>query len=254
MNLELPDSSVTLSDPAKQVDLVAAAVVVVCAMAGTGAKEGDGTDTVGVDTDGTDTAGVDTDGTDTVGDGTDTVGVDTDGTDTVGDGTDTVGVDTDGTDTVGVDTDGTDTVGVDTDGTDTVGDGTDTVGDGTDTVGDGTDTVGDGTDTVGVDTDGTDTVGDGTDTVGDGTDTVGDGAVGSPRAAEGDADLAPVGGVEVGTAAAGFMVGDATSDPLIETILANGVSVLAPHSLEVKVSVVASPVQLKDDSIEALST
>jgi hypothetical protein len=244
MNLELPDSSVTLSDPAKQVDLVAAAVVVVCAMAGTGAKEGDGTDTVGVDTDGTDTVGVDTDGTDTVGDGTDTVGVDTDGTDTVG-------VDTDGTDTVGVDTDGTDTVG---DGTDTVGDGTDTVGDGTDTVGvdtDGTDTVGDGTDTVG---DGTDTVGDGTDTVGDGTDTVGDGAVGSPRAAEGDADLAPVGGVEVGTAAAGFMVGDATSDPLIETILANGVSVLAPHSLEVKVSVVASPVQLKDDCIEALST
>jgi hypothetical protein len=165
MKLELPDSSVTLSDPAKQVDLVASAVLVVCAMAGIGAKEGDGTDTVGVDTD----------------------------------------------------------------GADTVGDGADTVGDGTETVGDGADNVGDGADTVSV------------------------GAVGSPRAADGDADLVSDGSVRVGTAATGFIVGDPASDPLIRTVLAKGVDVLEPHSLEVKVSVVASPVQSLDGCFVELS-
>jgi hypothetical protein len=58
MNLEVPDCRVTLSDPAKQVDLVASVVVVVCGMIGTGGKEGVGTDTVGVGADGTDTVGV----------------------------------------------------------------------------------------------------------------------------------------------------------------------------------------------------
>ena len=47
--MELPDSRATLSDPAKHVEAVFDPdVEVACAMAGTGACDGEGTDTVGV--------------------------------------------------------------------------------------------------------------------------------------------------------------------------------------------------------------
>jgi hypothetical protein len=185
MNLELPDSRVTLSDPAKQVDFLAASVVVVCGMAGTGGKEGDGADSEGADPVGTATEGADPDGADTE------------------------GADPDGADTEGADPDGTDTEGADPDGTDTEGAGAV-----------GSPRAADG-----------------------GADLV---AVGSPRAADGDADLVAVGGVRVGTAATGFMVGDAPSDPLTATIFANGDMTPSKHSPEVAVVVFASPVQSKD--------
>jgi hypothetical protein len=183
MNLEPPDSRVTLSDPAKQVDFVAVSVVVVCGMAGTGGKEGDGTDTVGADPDGTDTEGADPDGTDTV------------------------GADPDGADTEGADPDGADSEGAGAVGSPRAADG--------------------GADLV---------------------------AVGSPRAADGGADLVAVGGCRVGTAATGFMVGDAPSDPLIATIFMNGDMPPSIHSSELKSAVVTSPVQSKDALFVVLST
>jgi hypothetical protein len=58
------------------------------------------------------------------------------------------------------------------------------------------------------------------------------------------------GGVWVGTAATGVMVGDAPSDPSKATTLTNGEVVPAKHSLEVTLSVDGSPVQSKDICIE----
>jgi hypothetical protein len=203
MNLEPPDSRVTLSDPAKQVDFVAVSVVVVCGMVGTGGKEGDGTDSVGADPDGTDTEGADPDGADTV-------GADPDGADTAGavpDGTDTEGADPDGADSEGADPDGADSEGAGAVGSPRAADG--------------------GADLV---------------------------AVGSPRAADGGADLVAVGGFRVGTAATGFMVGDAPSDPLIATIFMNGDMPPSTHSSELKSAVVTSPVQSKDALFVVLST